>query len=38
MTRLARAVVPGVPHHMTQRGNRRQVTFFRDEDYYYNAT
>ena len=26
-------VVPGLPHHITQRGNRRQRTFFRDEDY-----
>jgi putative transposase len=26
-------VVPGLPHHITQRGNRRQQTFFRDEDY-----
>jgi putative transposase len=33
MARLARAVVPGVPHHVTQRGNRRQPVFFRDEDY-----
>jgi len=33
MPRLARLVVPGVPHHVTQRGNRRQPTFFRDEDY-----
>ena len=23
----------GVPHHVTQRGNRRQVTFFCDDDY-----
>ena len=33
MARLARLVVPGLPHHITQRGNRRQQTFFRDEDY-----
>jgi putative transposase len=26
-------VVPGVPHHVTQRGNRRQQTFFRESDY-----
>ena len=31
--RLARIVVPGVPHHVTQRGNGRQQTFFHDEDY-----
>jgi len=30
MVRLARIVVPGYPHHVTQRGNRRQVTFFCD--------
>jgi putative transposase len=33
MPRPARIVAPGVPHHVTQRGNRRQPTFFRDEDY-----
>ena len=33
MARLARVVVPGYPHHLTQRGNRRQVTFFSDGDY-----
>jgi hypothetical protein len=32
MARLARVVVPGVPHHVTQRGNRRQTTFFHEED------
>ena len=26
-------VAPGLPHHLTQRGNRRQQTFFCDEDY-----
>jgi len=26
-------VVPGLPHHVTQRGNRRQQTFFHAEDY-----
>ena len=25
--------MPDVPHHVTQRGNRRQPVFFRDEDY-----
>ena len=25
--------MPGIPHHITQRGNRRQQTFFEDEDY-----
>jgi len=33
MARLARIVVPDVPHHVTQRGNRRQTVFFSDEDY-----
>jgi putative transposase len=26
-------VIPGVAHHVTQRGNRRQQTFFEDDDY-----
>lgn len=33
MARIARAVVPNLPHHVTQRGNRRQPTFFCDDDY-----
>ena len=33
MARLARIVVPQIPHHVTQRGNRRQQTFFQDGDY-----
>ena len=33
MARLARAVAAGVPHHVTQRGNRRQTTFFGPADY-----
>ena len=33
MARLARVVVPGVAHHVTQRGNRRLETFFSDDDY-----
>jgi len=33
MARLARVVVPGYPHHVIQRGNRRQPTFFCDGDY-----
>jgi putative transposase len=33
MARLARVVIPGMPHHITQRGNRRQTTFFADDDY-----
>jgi REP-associated tyrosine transposase len=33
MPRIARVVAPGLPHHITQRGNRRQQTFFCQEDY-----
>lgn len=32
MARLARIVIPDVPHHVTQRGNRRLPVFFSDED------
>ena len=31
--RLARVLVPGLPHHVTQRGNRREPVFFGAEDY-----
>jgi len=33
MARLARVVVPGVAHHVTPRGNRRQETFFSADNY-----
>ena len=33
MPRIARIIVPDVPHHVTQRGNRRQDVFFGDADY-----
>ena len=33
MPRLARVVIPGLPHHVLQRGNRRQRTFFAHSDY-----
>jgi putative transposase len=33
MARMARVVIPGIPHHITQRGNRRMETFFSDADY-----
>ena len=33
MARLARIVVPGLAHHVTQRGNRQLQTFFRAGDY-----
>ena len=31
MPRLARSVFPNIPHHITQRGNRREDVFFSDE-------
>ena len=33
MPRLPRVVLPGIPHHVTQRGNNRGQTFFEDGDY-----
>ena len=33
MARIARVVIPTIPHHVTQRGVRRMETFFDDEDY-----
>ena len=33
MARMARVVIPQYPHHVTQRGNRRQRTFFSDSDF-----
>ena len=33
MARLARIVLPGYPHHVTQRGNRRQDVFLCDGDF-----
>ncbi len=32
MARIARVTVPGIPHHITQRGNRRQSVFFSEAD------
>jgi putative transposase len=32
MSRRPRIVAPGVPHHITQRGNNRQIVFFSDHD------
>jgi len=32
MPRVPRFVVPGLPHHITQRGNYRQAVFFNDAD------
>ena len=33
MARLARVVIAGVAHHVTQRGNRRERVFFGEADY-----
>ena len=33
MSRIARIVVPDLPHHIVQRGNRRQKVFFQENDY-----
>ncbi len=33
MPRIQRVVVPGMPHHVTQRGNRREDVFFEERDY-----
>jgi putative transposase len=33
MARIARITVPGAPHHVTQRGNRRQPLFVEPGDY-----
>jgi len=32
MGRIARVVIPGCPHHIIKRGNRRQKVFFNDDD------
>jgi len=32
MPRVNRVIAPGLPHHVTQRGNHRDRVFFRDED------
>lgn len=33
MARRARVVVPGFPHHVTQRGNLCEPIFLEDDDY-----
>lgn len=33
MAKLPRVVASGFPHHVTQRGNRLQKTFFEEDDY-----
>jgi len=32
MARIARAVAPEIPHHITQQGNRRQQAFFKEPE------
>jgi putative transposase len=31
MPRMARIVIPGIAHHLTQRGNRCEDVFFEDD-------
>ncbi|HRJ18123.1 MAG TPA: hypothetical protein PLF84_03735 [Bryobacteraceae bacterium] len=33
MARIARLVIPGIPHHVTQRGNNRKQVFFSNQDF-----
>jgi hypothetical protein len=33
MARLAKVILPGYPHHIIQRGNRRQDALFCEDDY-----
>ncbi len=33
MSQLPRIIVPGIPHRVTQGGNRRQRIFMEDDDY-----
>ncbi len=35
MPRKPRMYLPGIPAHIVQRGNNRDVCFFADEDYQY---
>ena len=30
---MARVILPNFPHHIVQRGNRKQDVFFKDSDY-----
>ena len=34
MARKPRFVLPGVPQHITQRGNNREPCFFAEDDYH----
>ena len=33
MARMGRRVIPGIPHHVTQRGVRRMEVFQHEDDY-----
>ncbi len=35
MAKISRVVIPGLPHHIVNRGNRRQAVFFEETDYQY---
>lgn len=35
MPRQARVIVPGLPHHIVQRGHNRQAVFIEEQDYDY---
>jgi putative transposase len=35
MPRFSRVVIPYIPHHIVQRGNRRQTVFFKSEDFHF---
>lgn len=35
MPRKARVIIPGMPHHIVQRGHNRSVVFVEDRDYEY---
>ena len=38
MPRQARVIVPGLPHHIVQRGHNRQAVFVETRDYEYYLT
>ena len=35
MPRQARLIVPGLPHHIVQRGHNRSAVFIEESDYQY---
>ncbi|WP_211276985.1 hypothetical protein [Tamilnaduibacter salinus] len=35
MPRQARVIVPGLPHHIVQRGHNRQPVFIEEQDFTY---